>query len=55
MYLVYIKARPSEYQSEGYAITNHPKCKTKYFTSKKISLNEKYDLALNYLNEINLL
>jgi group I intron endonuclease len=53
MYLVYIKARPQYYQDEGYAITNHPKGKNKLFTSKKITLEEKYQLANNYLNELN--
>jgi len=53
MYLVYLKARPSSYQSEGYAITNHPNGKNKYFTSGKISLNEKYQSALEYLNKLN--
>ena len=53
MYLVYLKERPIVYQAEGYAITNHPKGKNKYFTSKKLSLIEKYQLAINYLNELN--
>jgi group I intron endonuclease len=50
MYLVYIKPRPEIYQSEGYAVVNHPILKTKYFTSKHISLDDKYELALKYIN-----
>jgi group I intron endonuclease len=49
MYMVYVKARPEQYQFEGYAIVNHPTLKNKYFTSKKLSLNEKYNLANSYL------
>jgi group I intron endonuclease len=49
MYLVRLKARPKSYQSEGYAVINHPKLKTKYFTSKKQSMEEKYILALAYI------
>jgi hypothetical protein len=52
MYLVYIKARPSMYQADGYAVLNHPNGKNKYFTSKKKSLEEKYNNALNYLNSL---
>lgn len=53
MYMVYLKERPQCYQSEGYAITNHPNGKNKHFTSKKISLEQKYQLALDYLNSLN--
>jgi group I intron endonuclease len=53
MYMVYLKPRPIVYQDEGYAISNHPKGKNKLFTSKKISLEEKYKLAFNYLNKLN--
>lgn len=52
MYLIYQKERPKYYCSEGYAIVNHPNGKNKYFTSKKMSLQEKYNLALKYLNEL---
>ena len=41
MYIVYVKERPSQYQSSGYAILNHPVLKHKYFTSKKLSDEEK--------------
>jgi len=52
MYMVYLKPREQNYCSEGYAILNHPVLKNKYFTSKKLSKEEKYDLAYNYLNSI---
>lgn len=58
MYMVYVKPRPEHYVSSGYAILNHPSGKKKYFTSKKLTDDEKYNLAYNYLqtlnNEINL-
>ena len=50
MYLVKIKPRPEIYNYGGYAIANHPFLHNKYFTSKKFSDNEKYELALEYLN-----
>jgi group I intron endonuclease len=53
MYMVYLKERPKQYQDEGYSISNHPNGKNKTFTSKKLSLDEKYKLALNYLLELN--
>lgn len=53
MYLTHCKARPMQSQSEGYCVTNHPNGKNKYFTSKTLSLEEKYQLALKYLNELN--
>ena len=53
MYMVYLKARPTQYQDEGYSICNHPKGKNKTFTSKQLSLNEKYKLALEYLTQLN--
>ena len=49
MYMVYVKERPETYQYEGYAIINHPTLKTKYFTSKKISIEDKYKMALEYM------
>lgn len=49
MYLVKIKARPEHYTSEGYAVLNHPYLKNKYFTSKKLTDEQKYELANNYL------
>jgi hypothetical protein len=53
MYMVYVKARPETYCGEGFAIINHPKSRPKYFCSKKLSLDEKRGLALNYLNILN--
>lgn len=50
MYMVYVKERPEQYQSSGYAIVNHPSLKSKYFTVKLLSDKEKYDMALAYLN-----
>ena len=50
MYMIYIKPRPAQYQHEGYAIINHPQLKTKYFTTKTKSLEEKYNIAFEYLN-----
>lgn len=50
MYLTKVKPRPEKYIYGGYAITNHPKLKNKYFTSKKLSDSENYELALKYLN-----
>jgi len=52
MYMVKVKERPQHYTSEGYAILNHPTLKCKYFTSKKLSLQEKYVLAYNYLHSM---
>ncbi len=52
MYLVYIKTRPEYYQNNGYAVVNHPLLKTKYFTSKKNSLEKNKELALEYLNSV---
>lgn len=52
IYMVYVKERPEQYQSSGYAIVNHPSKKKKYFTSKNYSDNEKYELALEYLKAV---
>jgi group I intron endonuclease len=54
MYMVKIKGRPEHYTSDGYAITNHPNLNTKYFTSKKLTDIEKYNLALDYLQNGNM-
>ncbi len=54
MYLVHLNERPSSYQGEGYAIINHPTLKTKYFTSKKLTIDEKLKLATEYLNSCNM-
>lgn len=50
MYLVAIKARPEINHYGGFAVTNHPELPNKHFTSKKFTEEEKYKLALNYLN-----
>ena len=50
MYIVYIKERPAQYQASGYAVLNHPVLKHKYFTSKKLSDEEKLNKAYEYLN-----
>lgn len=52
MYMVYVKARPKQRCSEGYAIMNHPSISNKYFTSKKKSLEENLENAKKYLNQI---
>jgi hypothetical protein len=49
MYMVYVKERPAQWQSSGYAIANHPTLKNKYFTSKKLTDFDKYEMALAYL------
>lgn len=39
---------------EGYRISNHPTLKGKSFLSKKLTLENKLELALNYLNSVNM-
>ncbi len=53
MYMCYLKARPTHYVSEGYGIFNHPTGAKKQWTSKYLTLKEKYKLALEYLHELN--
>lgn len=53
MYLVKVKANPKYYQGGGYAVSNHPVLKNKWFTSKKLSDQEKLQLATDYLNSAN--
>jgi group I intron endonuclease len=55
MYLVHLNPRPSAYQAEGYVVCNHPNGKNKYFTSSKLTIEEKYNQALEYLNKLNAL
>jgi group I intron endonuclease len=50
MYIAYLVERPDIYQSTGYVVKNHPHLKTKYFTSKKYTLEEKLIQAKEYLN-----
>ena len=52
MFVVYVKPRPENYTSSGYAIVNHPTIRNKYFTSKNLSDQEKKQLALNYLTDM---
>ncbi len=49
MYISYCKERPAQYQSAGYAVTNHPILKNKYFTSKSLSMEDKLLKAKEYL------
>lgn len=51
MYISYYKGNPSNYQAPGYVVSNHPTIKNKFFTSKKLSLEEKLNLAIKYLNK----
>lgn len=53
MYMIKIEERPQYYQGAGYAILSHPNGKNKYFTSKKFKMEEKKDMALAYLNNLN--
>jgi hypothetical protein len=41
---------PRKHSVGGYAVDNHPFLKTKWFTSKKFTLEERLKLALEYLN-----
>lgn len=50
MYIGFIEARPKYYQSDGYVVT-YPGHK-KHFTSKKLSLSEKLQMAKNYLEKV---
>jgi group I intron endonuclease len=50
MYMVYVKERHHNYQASGYAIVNHPTLTNKYFTSKKLSDEEKLNMAYEYLS-----
>ena len=51
--IVYVKERPAHYTSSGYSVVNHPILKNKYFTSKKLSDEEKLTKAYEYLNSMN--
>lgn len=50
MYVVFLKPRPEHYQSSGYAVVGHPILAKKYFTSKKLSDEEKLNQAIEYLH-----
>jgi len=47
----YVRHYKDSSGKEGYRISNHPNLKDKSFLSKKISMKEKLNLALEYLNE----
>ncbi len=51
MYISFFNGNPERYQSPGYVVSNHPILKNKFFTSKKLSLEEKLNLAIIYLNQ----
>ncbi len=51
MYIVYVKGRPQYYQGSGYAVINHPTLKNMYFTSKKLSDEDKLNKAIEYLKK----
>lgn len=53
MYMIRIKARPTHYSYDGYAIVNHPTLPTRYFSSKMLSDADKYKLAFDYLESGN--
>lgn len=38
----------------GYQIVSHPKCKCKYFVSKKTTLHDLYEECVNELNKLNM-
>ena len=46
----YLRYYTDKSGKEGYRINNHPTLISKSFLSKKLSLDEKLNLALNYLN-----
>jgi group I intron endonuclease len=50
MYVVYVKPRIEHYVCSGYAVVNHPTLANKYFTSKKLTEEEKLEKAISYLN-----
>jgi group I intron endonuclease len=49
MYISYCAERPAVYQYAGYAVTNHPVLRNKYFTSKFLTMEEKLIKAQEYL------
>lgn len=49
LYLTKVPARPLHYCAGGYAVTNHPLLKNKYFTSKNMPDEEKFKHAYEYL------
>jgi group I intron endonuclease len=53
LYLVRIPPMPERYTIGGYAVCNHPMVRNKWFCSSKLSMEEKYMLAFDYLTEAN--
>lgn len=53
MYLVKLPPRPEVYVKEGYGVMNHPAVKNKQFCSGKLTMEEKYNLAFEYLQKAN--
>ena len=53
MYLVKVPPMPKRYVAGGYAVCNHPKAKNKWYVSGKLTMEEKYKLAYEYLVEAN--
>lgn len=53
LYLVRIQPRSFTYCAGGYAVCNHPKVRNRWFCSSKLTTEEKYNLAFEYLTEAN--
>ena len=49
----YVRYYTDSSGKEGYRVSNHPFLKQKSFLSKSITMNEKLQLALNYINAEN--
>jgi group I intron endonuclease len=49
----YIRSYHDSSGKEGYRISHHPKLKDRSFVSKYLTMDEKLNLALNYLNSSN--
>lgn len=53
LYLVKIPPMPGRYVVGGYAVCNHPKVKNKWYVSGKLTMEEKFKSAYEYLVEAN--
>jgi hypothetical protein len=53
MYLVRVNPRADKYCHGGFAVMNHPCANNRYFTSKTLSTEKKYELASEYLKNAN--
>jgi group I intron endonuclease len=49
----YIRHYIDASEKEGYRISSHPSLKSKSFLSKSLTMEEKLQLAINYLNTVN--